>query len=153
SLTVGRISNPSPKETGRISNPSCGKQFPDPPSRSLSDGAVERRSDVENPHAAELLIPSLQELIQGYRAQLAQIAQQVRLEGRSRLPVVAVGAAERFGNDVIDDPQGSQMTGGQAQGIGGQGLGLLVGLLPKDARTALGADYRIPGVFQQADAI
>ncbi len=47
--------------------------------------------------------------------------------------MIAVGAAERLGDDVVDDAQFGQMSGGQPQGVGGLGASDLVGLLPENA--------------------
>src|SRR3954462_13047702 len=65
--------------------------------------------------------------------------------------VVAMGAAERFFDNVVDAAQLLQIFRCELKRTGGV-AGEVVAL-PKNARTALGADDRIIGVLQYGDAI
>ena len=71
-------------------------------------------------HRPKLAIPQFQELIDRHAAEFAQIAQQIGLQRVADLAWIAVGAAERLGNDVVDDAEPSKVLGGQLQRLGGQ---------------------------------
>src|SRR5262245_27883135 len=58
---------------------------------------------LDDSHRPELLVTGLQQLLDRDVSQLAQVAQQVRLECVPHLARLAVRAAERLGNDVVDD--------------------------------------------------
>src|SRR5262249_3743121 len=94
---------------------------------------------LELTHAADFLVAAPQDLLHPYGTQVAQVAQHVSLEGVAHLAVVAVGAAERLADDVVDDAELEQVTRRQPQRFGGQRLGLLVRLLPQDAGAPLRA--------------
>src|SRR5262249_50063301 len=66
------------------------------------------RALEQHAHAPELLIALLQQLLDRHVVQLAQMAEQISLEHVGHLAVVAVGAAERLGNDVVDDAEANR---------------------------------------------
>src|ERR1041384_1851350 len=74
-------------------------------------------------------------------------------QGGGRPFGVAVGPADGFGDDGVDDAQFEVVAGGEFEGIGGSGVGLLVGLLPEDGGAAFGADDAVPGVGQHGHAV
>src|SRR5262249_22125449 len=124
------------------------------PHRSESrTGAIRTRQIVEHTYPAKLLIALFEQFIHVDLLQLPQIAKQIRFERVTHGARVAVGAAERLGNDVVDDAELEQVAGGQAQGVGGERLGLVVGGLPENAGAAFGTDHGIIGVFEHADAV
>src|SRR6267378_7685354 len=57
---------------------------------------------------------------------------------------IAVRAAERLGDDLVDEAEGLQATRGDAERV--SGLRRHVGAAPEDRRTAFGRDHRIGGV-------
>ena len=67
------------------------------------------------------------------------------------LGLVALGAAARLGDDAVDDAEGEQVLGGEAQGLGR--LLHLLGVLPQDRGAALGRDHRVDRVLEHGDAV
>src|SRR4028119_1733193 len=61
------------------------------------------------------------------------------------------GAAQRLGDDLVDEPVVEQVLGGELEGLGGGG-GVL-GAAPEDRRAALGADHRVDRVLEHQDAV
>src|SRR5262249_32497736 len=57
----------------------------------------------EDSHAAELLVAIGQEFVGGLADQIAKRAEQINFEPERHLMVVAMGAAERLVDDVVDD--------------------------------------------------
>src|SRR3990172_132243 len=78
------------------------------------------------------------------------LADRLLQSGRHR-GVIAVGAAEGFRHDLVDDAQRQEILGGHFQRVGGV-VGL-VRVLPKDRRASLRADHRIDRVLQHQDAV
>ena len=68
-----------------------------------------------------------------------------------RLGLVALGAAARLGDDAVDDAEGEQILGGQAQRLGR--LLHLLGVLPQDRGAALGRDHRVDRMLEHGDAV
>ena len=60
--------------------------------------------------------------------------------------VVAVRAAERLVDDLVDEAELLQARRGDAEDLGG--LGRVLGGLPQDRRAALGRDHRVGRVLQ-----
>src|SRR5882724_948898 len=112
------------------------------PRKSLAFRSAELLGEalVEHSYAAELLVALFEEPVDRHVLELAKIAQQIALEDIPHLPWIAVGGAQRLGDDVVDDPQPEQVARGQPQGLSGEALRLVVGFLPQDARTALRTD-------------
>ena len=59
---------------------------------------------LEHAHAAELLVAVVEQAV-GFSPQFAEVPEQVRLQRGPHLARVAVCAAERLGDDVVDDAQ------------------------------------------------
>src|ERR1700737_3433011 len=86
---------------------------------------IECQPFVKDAHAAELLVALFQQVVHGQVAEVADVAEQVLLERRGHLARVAVGSAERFLDDGIDDSQIEEVAGSQLQRLGSQWPGLL----------------------------
>ena len=56
-----------------------------------------------------------------------------------------------LGDDAVDDAEGEQVLGGQAQSLGG--LLHLLGVLPEDRGAALGRDHRVDRMLEHGDAV
>ncbi len=74
-----------------------------------------RLAFVEDAHFAELLVALFEQLFHWDLLQVAQIAQKIALEDVPHLPRVAVGAAQWFGNNVVDDTQVEKVARGQLE--------------------------------------
>lgn len=104
--------------------------------------------DSNNP---EFFQTPRQQLLSAQRFQFRQARQQFGLDDLCRQLMIAVGAAGRFGQDLVDNLDLHEIGGCQPQGFGGIGrLGLIA---PENRRTAFGRNHRIPGVFQHQDPI
>src|SRR5262245_35592769 len=68
----------------------------------------------EDPDLAKLLVALLHEALARARAQLPELIAKRGAEVRGRLLPVAVGSADRLGNDAVDDAQAEQIGGGRA---------------------------------------
>ena len=86
------------------------------------------------------------------RPQFAEITEQIRLQSVGHLAVIAVAPPSGSGMMSSMTPKRFSRAP-SAQGLGGERLGRLGGLLPQDAGTAFRTDDRIVGVFQHADAV
>ncbi len=64
---------------------------------------------------------------------------------------IAMGAAQRFVDDLVDDAQAFQALGGDAHGLGG--FRRLLGGLPEDGGAAFRRDHRIGGVLQHVQLV
>ena len=62
-----------------------------------------------------------------------------------------MGAAQRLGNQGIDQSQLLEALGGDPHGLGR--IGRLVGALPQDRGAALGGDHRVGGVLQHGQLV
>ena len=114
----------------------------------LSDPAFDFQ---EHTHAAELLVPLLQQRGPIEGGEFAEHLHQVDLQARGHLMRIAMCTAQRFLEDRVDDAEFEQVFGGETQGTG-RARRVLVAL-PQNARTAFGADDGIPGMLQNGDAV
>lgn len=111
------------------------------------------RSRHEDAHAPKLVVALLQQ--QGYRygLQLTQVTQQKAFECVGHFAMIAMGATERFGNDIVYHAQAYQIAGGELESLGSKGFGIVIGLAPQDAGASFRADDGIISELQHGDAI
>src|SRR5262249_20551762 len=88
----------------------------------------------------------LDELLGLLLAQLLEGVGERLLQGLGRGLRVAVRAAERLGNDLVDEAEGLQAAGGDAERLGG--VGRHGRITPQDGRAALGRNHRVGRVLQ-----
>ena len=67
--------------------------------------------------------------------------------------MIAVSAAERLGNDFVDDFEFEQIGGCEFQGLGSGGFGFFGRFFPENAGAAFSTDDRIVGKLQNANVI
>src|SRR5690606_26084783 len=104
-------------------------------------GAFEELTD-----AAKLLVALGQQLVFGLLGKFAEAANEIGLQPRRHLIVVAVGAAHRLFDHVVDRLQPLEMLRSQLERPGGHLREVVA--LPQDAGTPLGTDHGIVGVLE-----
>ena len=72
-----------------------------------------RRRFQKHPHAAELIVTGGQQLIGRFADQFPQAADQIDFQPQRHLMIIAMGAAQRFFDDVVNDAEFPQISGGQ----------------------------------------
>src|SRR5262245_51121554 len=83
--------------------------------------------------------------------ELVELAHQDGLQAHRDRMRIAMRAAERFADDLVDETKFGKTRRGEAERLGGV-LGLL-GALPEDRRAAFGRDHRIRRVLQHVRAV
>src|SRR5262245_38250514 len=132
--------NHSYVQLSRSSKVPAGREFrARGPSGRRIDAAIGTRGSqwplTVDSHPSKLLIPLADEVFRGEAPELAQITQQIGLERVAHRAVIAMGTAQRLGDDVVDYPERGQVPGRQPECLGGQRLCLLVGHPPEDSCT------------------
>src|SRR5205809_178295 len=84
----------------------------------------------EDAHLAVLVVPAVEERAERDVDELGELAEEEGLEVGGGLAMVAVGAAERLGDDLVDDPEAEQILAGELER--GGGLGGVLAAFPED---------------------
>src|SRR5206468_4231094 len=95
----------------------------------------------EDADLAVFLVAAVEKSVERDVDELAEVAEEEGLESGGGLAMVAVGAAERLRDDLVDDPEAEQVLAGELER--GGGLGGVFATFPEDRRTAFGADHRV----------
>ncbi len=98
------------------------------------------------PYGEDLVLARLEQRVERLILQRAQRFGQRLLERHHHRRGVAVRAARRLVDDLVDQPELLQARRGDAERLGG--LGRLLGRLPQDRRAALGRDHRVGRVLE-----
>src|SRR5436190_15903130 len=114
------------------------------PIKEGAEGAADRVLSLKGPVDRQEFAPAFAaQTIAIEREQRAQYLVKRIANRRDRLVRQAVGAAERFRHDSIDNAQPEQLRRGQSQRLGG--LRRVLAIAPQDRGAALGRDHRING--------
>src|SRR6266511_1236179 len=101
---------------------------------------------LESAIREQLVLARLEQRVEWLLGQLTQRVGQRLLERNHNRRMIAVRAAERFVDDLVDEAELLQARRGDAEDLGR--FGRLLGGLPQDRRTAFGRDHRICRVLQ-----
>ena len=101
----------------------------------MESGPAEARFLVD-PEMAVAFVARVEQLLGGERAQIVEVRLQRILQGVGRLVGIVVGAADRFGDDFVHDPEPLEMIRTEFERFGGLGRGGAV--FPQNGRSALG---------------
>eukprot|EP00042_Codosiga_hollandica_P001261 m.925518 g.925518 ORF g.925518 m.925518 type:complete len:419 (-) comp132159_c0_seq1:150-1406(-) len=115
-----------------------------PPLKATATASQDRSAVLgvaESAIGLQALVATVQQFAGLQVADLAQRIRQRTLEVGCHLLGVAVGAAHRLADDLVDEPQRLQAVGRDAQRVGRVGRALTA--LPQDGCTAFGRDDRV----------
>src|SRR6185369_17296188 len=101
---------------------------------------------LEDTDPAEALMPLFDERGTRPPPQSPELIAERRAQIRGGLLPVAMGSADRFGNDAINDPQAEQLRRRDPHEPGG--LRRLGGVPPQDGRAAFRRDHGVDCVFE-----